>query len=269
MKRFLFILWILLGVAFAGSLRAQTDPEINREAAALGGEGPALRSFLARSTAQGVPRDFVLDVLKEARGLEAQGIPAEPYLLKANEGLAKGISPQKIRPALQQTQHRGETAARLVDDAVARGARVESPQSRRKANLQFQSALLNGVSPGELEKNIGKMEKGAGGSKISLEQIGSEAAFAQPRRHVVVPVQMGPKLKIAPVESEALPKPKAKPRLETGEKLPKSGNSQGKAKEDRGSSELKDKNGHVQGGKGPWKSQENPGNRDQPKGKKK
>jgi len=190
MKKTLAIGLLFLGLATAAPLRAQGDPEIAREAAALGAPTPALSAFLAKSQASGVPRDFTLGVLKEAQALEARGIPSEPYLLKANEGLAKGVPPAKLEPALRQTRQRGESAAALVDrSAPGQAANLRSP-ARRAAILQVQSAMLNGKSPAELEKGLQSKAKGG---KLSWEEIGSEARSLQPRRHGVVTAKPAPK----------------------------------------------------------------------------
>ena len=108
MKRLFFIFCLFLGLGFAASLCAQDDPEIAQEAAALGPKTPALKALLAR---QGENKDFVLETLHGARDLKAQGLPTEPYLLKANEGLAKGIPTKRILSALKDSRKRTETAA--------------------------------------------------------------------------------------------------------------------------------------------------------------
>lgn len=190
MKKTLAIGLLFLGLATAAPLRAQGDPQIARAAAALGAPSPALSAFLAKSATAGVPRDFILGVLREAQTLEARGIPSEPYLLKANEGLAKGVPPAKLEPALRQTRQRGESAAALVDRAVPDGvADLRSP-ARRAAILQVQSAMLNGKSPADLEKGLRSKAKGG---KLSWEEIGSEARSRQPRRHDVVSAKPAPR----------------------------------------------------------------------------
>ncbi len=190
MKKTLAIGLLLLGLAAAAPLRAQGDSEIARQAAAFGAPSPALSAFLTKSAAAGVSRDFTLEVLKEAQALEARGIPSEPYLLKANEGLAKGVPPAKLAPALRQTRQRGESAAALVDRVVpGRAADLRSP-ARRAAILQVQSAMLNGKSAADLEKGLKSKAKDG---KLTWEEIGSGARSLQPRRHGVVSAKSTPK----------------------------------------------------------------------------
>ncbi|MCC6272430.1 MAG: hypothetical protein IT572_03085 [Deltaproteobacteria bacterium] len=209
MKKTLAIGLLFLGLAAAAPLRAQRDPDIAREAAALGAPNPALGAFLAKSATAGVPRDFTLEVLKEAQALEARGIPSEPYLLKANEGLAKGVPPAKLEPALRQTRQRGESAAALVDRAVPGGVADLRAPARRAAILQVQSAMLNGKSPADLEKGL---RSKAQGGKLSWEEIDSEARSLRPRRHGVV--------KAKPTPKRELPVPPQAPAVER-EKGPK------------------------------------------------
>lgn len=238
MKKTLAIGLLLLGLAAAGPLRGQGDAQIAREAAALGAPSPALSAFLAKSAASGVPRDFTLGVLKEAQALEARGIPSEPYLLKANEGLAKGVPPAKLEPALRQSRQRGERAAALVDRAVPDGAADLRSPARRAAILQVQSAMLNGKSPAELEKGLRAKAKG---DKLTWEQIGSEARSLQPRRHGVVSAKPAPKRDIqVPTQAPAVDKdkgPKEKGPAELRGPAPSKDVKPGKSKNSKGPSE--------------------------------
>ena len=172
MKRHLFI--ILVFFALAPGLAAAEE--------APGANGSALRAFLARSSDPSVPRDFVANVLQEARDLEARGIPSEPYLLKANEGLAKGIAPAKITPVLGQTRRREEAAAAWVD-RMGEGSPEKDASARRAAILQVQAAMLNGASVKDLEKALRSSEKR---DRPSWEGIEAKARDMQPRRHVLV-----------------------------------------------------------------------------------
>ncbi|HKY64231.1 MAG TPA: hypothetical protein VJR29_12520 [bacterium] len=176
MKAFLSIL--LLWFALAAPLSAQAQGgEVERQAAALQEQGPALRTFLKRSREGQADPQFVSEVLRGAKALEDQGLPAEPYLLKANEGLAKRVPPKRMTPALEATGARTRNAAALVDEAVKRGA-TASPESRRQAILQFQSEMMAGRSRADLEKSI---DAGfAKQAKPSLSELADEASG--PRR---------------------------------------------------------------------------------------
>lgn len=262
MKRFFAIVIFLVGLAVAAPLRAQVDPEIARQAAALS-EGPALSAFLARSSASGVSDDFVLGVLQEARNLEARGIPAEPYLLKANEGLAKGIAPEKIAPALRQTRQRGESALEIVDRAVPSAAGLPSAE-RRRAILQVQSALLNGKSPSDLEREI---KSAAPGGKPNWGQVAQEARALQPRRHAVQAMKAPPKREEKfkpppkPRDAEALGLPEFNKKEKEKPEQDKSG------RKDLYMSEKHESKEKAHSGKGPSKSKGHSGNRGHGKGK--
>lgn len=170
----ILMLWIAL-VAPAGA-RAQAD-DLNRRAAQLQEQGPALQAFLQRSREGQVDPQFTAEVLNRAKALEDQGLPAEPYLLKANEGLAKKVPSKQMAPALEATTARTRSAASLADEAMKRGA-TASPQARRQAILQFQSELMTGRSQGDLEKAI---QSGfSKGGKPSLSELAEEVA--QPGR---------------------------------------------------------------------------------------
>ncbi|HEX5033394.1 MAG TPA: hypothetical protein VFW62_02840, partial [bacterium] len=169
---FLSILFLCFALAAPSAAPAQGH-EVERQAAGLQEQGPALQAFLKRSREGQADPQFVSDVLRGAKALEDQGLPAEPYLLKANEGLAKRVPPKRMTPALEATGARTRNAATLVDEAVKRGA-TASPESRRQAILQFQSELMTGRSRADLEKSI---DAGfAKQAKPSLSELAEEAS---------------------------------------------------------------------------------------------
>lgn len=159
---------LTLGKAFA-----QENPAIAREAESLGAS-PALQSFLKRSRERRVSEDFVLGVLREARQMKAQGEPHEALLLKANEGLAKGIAPRSMGPALLETKGRIRQAAQLVDAAVASGAQEVTPQSRLKAIEHYRQALLYGASSEQLRELAPVLQKREGHA-LTLGELGRAA----------------------------------------------------------------------------------------------
>jgi hypothetical protein len=172
-KRFLTI-----GVAFAllalgSATRAQSPWQVAQETA-VSGDKAALQGFLEQSRRRGASPEFVQEVLGEARRMEARGLPSGPYLLKASEGLAKGVEPTRMRPALGETERRIQTADDLVKRAVSRGATVRSPEDRREATLRMQRALLNQVSPRALERLGDAMTAKPG--RVDVGQIGEAAS---------------------------------------------------------------------------------------------
>jgi hypothetical protein len=176
MKVSLAILMLWIAFAAPAGLRAQAG-DLDRQAVQLQEQGPALQAFLKRSREGQVDPQFTAEVLNRAKALEDQGLPAEPYLLKANEGLAKRVPPKQMAPALEATTARTRSAAALADEAMKRGA-TASPQARRQAILQFQSELMAGRSQGDLEKAI---QAGfSKGRKPSLTDLAEEVA--QPGR---------------------------------------------------------------------------------------
>lgn len=201
MRRLFFILILLSSLGVASLLRAQADPEIAREAAALGEDSPALKALVEREAEDPSSRELILEAFRGAKELQSQGLPTEPYLLKANEGLAKGMSPKKILPALQESRHRMETAAAVVDSVSPKGAGL-SPQARQRAILEMQGALLNGVSPRQLEKAIREDQSGNFEQKVDA----ASRAFAS-RRHVVISAPSMPKLESYPHPHERVDKP--------------------------------------------------------------
>lgn len=154
----------------AGFAQSQATPwMIATETLQLLNSGPALPAFLQKSAQRGSEPNFVYGVLHESRQLNERGLPPEPYLLKANEGLAKGISPSQIRPALEGTRRQTEQAEVLVNEAQFRGLVFSNPQQRRLAIQEYQWGLRgfsappfrSGVPPPGLMKE-GKDKKSPG-----------------------------------------------------------------------------------------------------------
>ncbi|MCE9625472.1 MAG: hypothetical protein K8R69_08495 [Deltaproteobacteria bacterium] len=244
MRRLFAILVLFFSLGVVLPLRAQADPELAREAAALGTESPALKALLAREAANPSSRDLVLETLRGAKELKSQGLPPEPYLLKANEGLAKGLPPEKILPAMQESRRRTETAAGLVDSASAKETGL-SPQARQKAILEMQGALLNGVSPHDLEKAL---RNGQPNSTNLEQKVEATSRAFSPRRHVLIASPPMPKLE--PTLHERSDKPEHHEfhpeAMDTNEAWGHRGKEKGK-KETRGGFEGAQDHGRGQG----------------------
>jgi hypothetical protein len=150
MKRSLAIFALFFALVGSPPTRAQDGAALDRQAAQLQEQGPALQAFLKRSREGQVDPAFASEVLSRAKALEDQGLPTEPYLLKANEGLAKKVGAKRMAPALDQTVSRTRNAAAIVDKSTP----GVSADSRRRAILQVQSGLMSGRSEAELEKTL-------------------------------------------------------------------------------------------------------------------
>ena len=156
MRRYFFILFLLLSSLLSRVGSAQgpaTQWMIVAETLQLLNSGPALGAFLQKSNQRAADPAFVYGVLHNARQLNDRGLPVAPYLLKANEGLAKGIPPVQIRPALEKTRQQTEEAELLVNESQARGLVFSNPQQRRMAIQEYQWALLN-QTPSEVLRNF-------------------------------------------------------------------------------------------------------------------
>lgn len=151
--RRIFLIFFLSAMSLVTRIGLAQTPAtswmIAAQALRLLNAGPALGAFLQKSAQRGVDPNFVYGVLQNARELDERGLPTEPYLLKANEGLAKGIPPTQIRPALEGTRRWTERAESLVDGAQARGLVFSNPQQRRLAIQEYQWVLMReGPYPG-------------------------------------------------------------------------------------------------------------------------
>src|SRR4030095_10526254 len=156
--------------------QAQAIPaDLASSATTFGEESPAAAAFLEKSSRKGASREFTVKVLEEAKRLRDRGLPAEPYLLKASEGLAKGTPPAKIGGALEKTRKHTKKAEALVNRPIERRGLSSSPAAKREAILNFQKALyLNQTPPRRLEKLIDS-EEGPEKTKLSLEKLGKAA----------------------------------------------------------------------------------------------
>lgn len=124
--------------------------------------GPALPAFLQKSAQRNTDPNFVYGVLHNAHQLNERGLPTGPYLLKANEGLAKGIGPAQIRPALEAARRQTELAESLVSEAQARGLVFSNPQQRQRAVQEYQWGLQGFSAPPAWGTHGGKYPPGQG-----------------------------------------------------------------------------------------------------------
>ncbi len=112
-----------------------------------------LHRFLKESREKQASSQHVKNVLAETSSLQAVELPAEPYLLKATEALAKGVSPKKSLPALRQTRDHIKLAGRLSDQLLADKPSAEVKRLKPKLFNQLYGSLLQGVSPSQLAQS--------------------------------------------------------------------------------------------------------------------
>ena len=191
MKKSLFkILFFIAALLLSTKAQAQAIPsDLAASVPAFGEESPAAAAFLEKASRKGASRDFTVKVLEEGKRLRERGLPAEPYFLKASEGLAKGAPPARIGGALENTRKQTEQAETLVNRAIQRRDLASSPAGKREAVLNFQRALsLNQTPPRRLEKLID--EQDASG-KPSLEKLGKAAREISKTKAVFSPSDRG------------------------------------------------------------------------------
>lgn len=172
-QRFIKIFALLIPLFLTGPVaQAQVSPwQLATQAGSIHTGGKALQVFLDQSGKRGTDPETVSQVLREAQKLEARGLPTESYLLKANEGLSKGVSPQQMSRGLYQSREQTELAGRLVDQAIAKGVKVDSPAERRRVVQQYQWGLMNGKSSRELSRMTEQMIRDP--KKRDLSQLGN------------------------------------------------------------------------------------------------
>ena len=148
--QFAFLIWV---ICQPSPLLAQANPwQIAMMALQIPSGGQPLLSFLQHSAKRGTSSHFVAEVLRESKDLQDRDLPPQGYLLKADEGLAKGVPPDAMQAALLQTSRQSRVAGQWVDRAVARGWIPDRPQDRRSMAERYRWALVNGVSPGKLAR---------------------------------------------------------------------------------------------------------------------
>ncbi len=112
--------------------------------------GPPLPSFLKKSTDYSQDDQQTLQILQNAQYLQNRGYPPGPYLLKANEAIAKGASPQRLHTALAQSWQKNQQAGQLSQRALSRGWAPNDLQHRQYWTQNFYRALDQGIAPEEI-----------------------------------------------------------------------------------------------------------------------
>jgi len=167
---FLLLFWLL-----PSHTVGQSNLPMGQMVNAFGDEKPYAQGFYEKAQAQHADPQWVMEVMGKAKLMRDQGLPTQPFFLKANEGLTKRVAPTKITPALDKTQGQIESANQLVSHAISRGAVVRSPEARRQSVLGYQRALMNEVPPSTLEKLSSRIDPQSL-SKIRIDQLGEAAA---------------------------------------------------------------------------------------------
>ncbi len=143
MKRMFSTYWMLAGLFLLFPINgiAQTDLQ----------SSPAFQALVQRRDRGEVPANFVSEVEKEAGQLQAKGLPVEPYLLKANEGIAKRVPPKKIYPALKTSKQQTEIAGELFEKAAEKEGFQGNSKNREEGILRVQRELMTGKKPSKVE----------------------------------------------------------------------------------------------------------------------
>ena len=157
------------------ALGGPPNSELSQAVEAFGDEKPYAQGFYEKALQHQADPQWVSEVMGRAKAMRDQGLPTQPFFLKANEGLTKRVAPAKITPALNTTQRQIESAGELVNQAISRGAVVRSPEAKRQSILGYQRALMNEIPPGTLEKLSNRIDPQSR-TKVRIDQLGGAAA---------------------------------------------------------------------------------------------
>lgn len=110
----------------------------------------SLSSFLKESREKNVEEKYVNKVLSESNDLQKESLPAEPYMLKATEALAKGVSPQKSLSVLGKTRDNIKLATSLSDQLLSTKSPQEARYMRPRLFDRFYTSLNQGIPSSHL-----------------------------------------------------------------------------------------------------------------------
>lgn len=168
LKRILSGLCLLFLIS--GNLWAQDITEMMRQAEEAGIDKTALTDLQNRAEERGMNNQQLSQILQTAIGMSEQNLPADIAVRKALEGLSKGITGDRLVPAIERVQQSTARAVEMIEPWMEKNADVQKMIDRSGGSKeQFRNDMARATSK-SLIQNID-----AGTVSSILDEIGSES----------------------------------------------------------------------------------------------
>ncbi len=164
----------------SSSLSKTEQTEVQAKAAAAVNAGiPAedVEIIVSRAVHRGTDADTINRFLDTAISTRKQGLPVAPVLDRIEQGLSKGVPPERIASASQQLASKMAVAQPIVDDLIHSG--VKPKQNEREAAIEATArALERSVPPEDLRKMGAAVRERKGSLQLFTGAANTVAYFA-------------------------------------------------------------------------------------------
>lgn len=144
-----------IGGILRSSSLSKTDltKVLDRAAAAINAGVPAedVKIIIFRSIKRGADANTINRYLESGISTIQQGLPATPVLDRIEQGLSKGVPPERIAVAAQQLASKIVIAQPIVDDLIRGGVKPKLRNERETAIEAAARALEKAISEEELK----------------------------------------------------------------------------------------------------------------------
>ncbi len=171
----------ITGILQSSPLSKTEQAEVHaRAAAAINAGVPAedVEIIVSRSIQRGADAATINRFLDTGISTRQQGLPVAPVLDRIEQGLSKGVSPERIAVAAQQLASKIVVAQPIVDDLIRSGVKSKQRSDREEAIEATARALERSVSPEDLRKMGAAVRERKGSLPLFTGAANTTAYFA-------------------------------------------------------------------------------------------
>jgi hypothetical protein len=169
------------GILQSSSLSKTEQTEVHAKAAAAINAGvPAedVEIIVSRSIRRGADAGTINRFLDTGISTRQQGLPVTPVLDRIEQGLSKGVPPERIAVAAQQLASKITVAQPIVDDLIRSGVKPRQKNEREAAIEATARALEKSIPAEDLKKMGASVRERKGSLPLFISTANTAAYFA-------------------------------------------------------------------------------------------
>ncbi|MGE5751677.1 MAG: hypothetical protein ACM30F_06020 [Nitrospirota bacterium] len=169
------------GILQSSSLSKTEKTEVQGKAvAAINAGVPAedVEIIVSRSIRRGADAATINRFLDTSISMRQQGLPVAPVLDRIEQGLSKGVPPERIAVAAQQLASKITVAQPIVDDLIRGGVKPRQRNERETAIEATARALEKSIPAEDLKKMGASVRERKGSLPLFISAANTAAYFA-------------------------------------------------------------------------------------------
>ncbi len=167
------------GILQSSSLSQAEQVDLrSRAAAAVSGGVPAedVEIIVSRAVQRGADAETINRFLSVSLSAKKDGLPIGSILDRVEQGLSKGVPPERIAAAVQQLTQKLEAARPVVDDLIRSGVKP-GQRNGRDAAIEATARALEKSVPADDLKGIGAAVRDRKGSLLLYTNAANTVAY--------------------------------------------------------------------------------------------